>query len=107
NQLCADQSIDAVPQALRLAELAGVDSARVREALLGGFAESRILDLHGDRMVRRQFAPGGRAALQLKDVRLICELAESLGFKSPTLQNSLVQWERMVEDKELGELDHS
>ena len=75
NQLIVAQTIDAVAQALRLAELAGLDSARVREALLGGFAESRILHLHGDRMVRRDFAPGGRSALQLKDVRLICELA--------------------------------
>ena len=61
NQLIVAQTIDAVAQALRLAELAGLDSALVREALLGGFAESRILDLHGDRMVRRDFAPGGRS----------------------------------------------
>lgn len=107
NQLIVAQTIDAVAQALRLAELAGLDPALVRKALLGGFAESRILDLHGDRMVRRQFAPGGRAALQLKDVRLICQLAESLGFESTTLQNSLAQWERMVEDMGLGQLDHS
>jgi 2-hydroxy-3-oxopropionate reductase len=107
NQLIVAQTIDAVAQALRIAELAGLDPALVRKALLGGFAESRILDLHGDRMVRRQFAPGGRAALQLKDVRLICQLAESLGFESATLQNSLAQWERMVEEMKLGELDHS
>src|SRR5881394_1364399 len=87
NQLIVAQTIDAVAQALRLAELAGADSARVREALLGGFAESRILNLHGDRMVRRDFAPGGRSTLQLKDVRMICELAASVGFQSPTLDN--------------------
>ncbi|MCB1209676.1 MAG: NAD(P)-dependent oxidoreductase [Verrucomicrobiales bacterium] len=63
NRLIVAQTIDAVAQGLRLAELSGVDSALVREALLGGFAESRILDLHGDRMVRRDFAPGGRATL--------------------------------------------
>jgi 3-hydroxyisobutyrate dehydrogenase-like beta-hydroxyacid dehydrogenase len=107
NQLIVAQTIDAVAQALRLAELAGLDSALVRKALLGGFAESRILDLHGDRMVRRDFAPGGRATLQLKDVRLICELAESLGFKSPTLENSRAQWESFVHEKGLGDLDHS
>ena len=101
------QTIDAVAQALRLAELAGVDSGLVRKALLGGFAESRILDLHGDRMVRRDFAPGGRSVLQLKDVRLICDLAESVGFKSPTLQNSRAQWERFVHEEGFGELDHS
>ena len=107
NQLIVAQTIDAVAQALRLAELAGLDSARVREALLGGFAESRILDLHGARMVRRDFTPGGRAALQLKDVRLICELAESLSFASPTLANCRAQWERLVEGEGHGDLDHS
>jgi 2-hydroxy-3-oxopropionate reductase len=107
NQLIVAQTIDAVAQALRMAEMAGLDSALVRKALLGGFAESRILDLHGDRMVRRDFAPGGRATLQLKDVRLMCELADSLGFDSPTLLNSLAQWERFVHEKNLGDLDHS
>jgi len=107
NQLIVAQTIDAVAQALRLAELSGVDPALVREALLGGFAESRILNLHGDRMVRRDFTPGGRAALQLKDVRLICELADSLGFHSPTLENCRAQWERFVGEEGHGEKDHS
>ncbi len=107
NQLIVAQTIDAVAQALRLAELAGLDSARVREALLGGFAESRILQLHGDRMVRRDFAPGGRSALQLKDVRLICELAKSLGFKSSTLDNCRAQWEKFVHEEGHGDVDHS
>ena len=107
NQLIVAQTIDAVAQALRLAELSGVDPALVRQALMGGFAESRILDLHGDRMVRRDFAPGGRSTLQLKDIRLICELAESLGFESPTLRNSRSQWETFVHEKGFGDLDHS
>ena len=107
NQLIVAQTIDAVAQALRLAELSGVDSGLVRKALLGGFAESRILDLHGSRMVRRDFAPGGRATLQLKDVRLMSELAEAVGLDSPTLRNSLAQWECFVHEKGLGELDHS
>ncbi len=107
NQLIVAQTIDAVAQALRLAELSGVDAALVRKALLGGFAESRILDLHGDRMVRRDFAPGGRSTLQLKDVRLMCEQAEAVGLDSPTLRNSLAQWERFVHEKGFGELDHS
>ena len=107
NQLIVAQTIDAVAQALRLAELSGVDSALVRQALLGGFAESRILQLHGDRMVRRDFAPGGRATLQLKDVRLMSQLADSVGLDSPTLRNSLSQWEKFVHEKGLGDLDHS
>lgn len=107
NQLIVAQTIDAVAQALRLAELSGVDPALVRQALLGGFAESRILNLHGDRMVRRDFAPGGRATLQLKDVRLMCELADSVGLDSPTLRNSREQWEKFVHEKGYGDLDHS
>jgi len=107
NQLIVAQTIDAVAQALRMAELAGVDPARVRQALLGGFAESRILDLHGDRMVRRDFKPGGRAELQLKDVRLICELAESVGLQSATLENCRRQWEHFVNELGRGDLDHS
>ena len=107
NQLIVAQTIDAVAQALRMAELSGVDAALVRKALLGGFAESRILDLHGGRMVRRDFVPGGRATLQLKDVRLMCELADSVGLDSPTLRNSLAQWERFVHEEGFGDLDHS
>lgn len=107
NQLIVAQTIDAVAQALRLAELAGVDPALVREALRGGFAESRILELHGDRMVRRDFAPGGRSELQLKDVRLMSELAERVGLRSSTLANSRQLWERFVHEMGHGNLDHS
>lgn len=107
NQLIVAQTIDAVAQALRMAELAGVDSALVREALRGGFAESRILELHGDRMVRRDFAPGGRSELQLKDVRLMSALAERVGLHSSTLTNSLALWERFVHELGHGNLDHS
>lgn len=107
NQLIVAQTIDAVAQALRLAEVAGLDSGRVRDALRGGFAESRILELHGDRMVRRDFEPGGKSEFQLKDVRLLCELAETVGFESSTLSNSLDQWVRFVEELGHGELDHS
>ena len=107
NQLIVAQTIDAVAQALRLAELSGVDPAAAREAMLGGFADSRILDLHGDRMVRRDFVAGGRAALQLKDVRLIVEQAAAIGLVSPTLENSLQRWEALVETQGLGDLDHS
>jgi len=107
NQLIVAQTIDAVAQALRLAELSGVDSALVRKALLGGFAESRILDLHGERMVNRDFAPGGRSELQLKDVRLICELAESVGLDSTTLANCRELWENFVVRDGNGDLDHS
>ncbi|MCB1232735.1 MAG: NAD(P)-dependent oxidoreductase [Verrucomicrobiae bacterium] len=107
NQLIVAQTIDAVAQALVMAEKAGVDPARVREALRGGFAESRILELHGDRMVRRDFTPGGRSELQLKDVRLMSELVDDLGLDFPTLKNSLARWIEFVEEKGNADLDHS
>jgi len=107
NQLIVAQCIDAVAQAIRLAELSGVDPKLVREALLGGFAASRILDQHGDRMIRRDFQPGGRSELQLKDIRLICELAESVGFESATLEHCRSQWESFVHELGHGNLDHS
>lgn len=107
NQLIVAQTIDAVAQALRLAELSGVDPAAARQAMLGGFADSRILDLHGERMVKRNFVAGGRAEWQLKDVRLIAEQAEAVGLKSPTLDNSLEQWEELVVERGRGDLDHS
>lgn len=107
NQLIVAQTIDAVAQALRLVELSGVDAASARQAMLGGFADSRILDLHGDRIVRRDFVAGGRATLQLKDVRLICELAQAVGLDSPTLANSLQRWIELVEQCGQGDLDHS
>ena len=107
NQMIVAQTIDAVAQALAMAKAAGVDPALAREALRGGFADSRILELHGDRMVRRDFTPGGRAELQLKDVRLIQELIDNLHLDFPTQQNSLHRWETMVEERGLGGLDHS
>lgn len=107
NQLIVAQTIDAVAQALRMAELAGVDPAKVRDALRGGFAESRILELHGERMVNRDFAPGGRSELQLKDVRLMSDLAERVGLDSSTLRNSLSLWENFVHERGHGDLDHS
>lgn len=107
NQLIVAQTIDAVAQALRMAELAGVDSGLVREALRGGFAESRILELHGDRMVRRDFEPGGKSELQLKDVKLMAALAERVGLNSSTLENSKELWVRFVEELGHGGLDHS
>lgn len=107
NQLIVAQTIDAVALALRLAELSGVDPSMAREAMLGGFADSRILDLHGDRMVRRDFVAGGRAEWQLKDVRLIAEQAEAVGLHSPTIDNSLSRWEELVVGRAKGHLDHS
>jgi len=83
NQLVVAATIQAVGEALVLAAKAGVDPARVREALLGGFAASRVLELHGQRMLDANFRPGARAALHLKDARIIQGLAKSLGSPMP------------------------
>lgn len=106
NQVIVALTVDAVAEALALAEAAGVDPAKVRDAIRGGFAESRILELHGKRMVERDFTPGGRATGQLKDVREACQLMEELGLDLPTLKASLPLWERVV-DEGHGDLDHS
>jgi 2-hydroxy-3-oxopropionate reductase len=106
NQLVVAQTIDAVAQALRIVELSGIKISLAREAMLGGFAASRVLELHGSRMEKKDFAPGGRAQLQLKDIRLVCELATELGFHSSTLSNCLQLWEEMI-SRGWGEYDHS
>ena len=71
NQLVVAATIEAVAEALVLAERSGVDAAKVREALLGGFAGSKILEVHGQRMLDRAFEPGFRARLHRKDARIV------------------------------------
>ncbi len=73
NQLLVAQHMYATAEALLLAKAAGVDPGRVREALLGGFAASRVLDFHGQRMLERNFAPGFKAKLHKKDMRIALE----------------------------------
>ena len=76
-------TIGAVAEALLLCEKGGADPARVRQAIGGGFAESRILQLHGERMVQRDFAPRGSMAVQLKDMRNALETARAMDFDAP------------------------
>jgi 2-hydroxy-3-oxopropionate reductase len=83
NQIVVGQTIAGVGEALLLAEAAGVDGARVREALLGGFAGSRILEVHGRRMLEGDYAPGFKAALHQKDMRIVQEAAHALGLALP------------------------
>jgi len=73
----------AISEALLFASKAGADPAKVREALLGGFAQSRILDLHGKRMIERTFAPGFRIRHQQKDLNLALQGARVLGLSLP------------------------
>jgi 2-hydroxy-3-oxopropionate reductase len=83
NQLVAAQTIQAVSEALVLAAKAGVDAAKVRQALLGGFAQSRILEVHGQRMLDHTFIPGFRAALHLKDLEITLATGREYGVPLP------------------------
>jgi 2-hydroxy-3-oxopropionate reductase len=83
NQVIVAATIEAVGEALLLASKAGVDASRVREALMGGFASSRILEVHGERMTKRTFDPGFRIELHQKDLNLALSTAQALGVSLP------------------------
>ena len=83
NQIIVALNIEAVAEALLFAAKAGADPARVRQALMGGFAASRILEVHGERMVKRTFDPGFRIALHQKDLNLALSSARALGVSLP------------------------
>lgn len=95
-----------VPEGLALATAAGVDPRAVREALLGGFAASRILEVHGRRMLDRDFVPGFRACLHLKDARIVEALAAELGVEAPAAALARERLQSLVETGG-GELDHA
>ena len=106
NQLVVAATIEAVAEALVLAERAGVDPAKVRAALLGGFAGSKILEVHGQRMLERAFDAGFRARLHRKDARIVLEAAREAGSPVPAFEVVAAQLDRLVESGG-GELDHS
>jgi len=83
NQIIVGLNIAAVAEALVFAAKAGADPARVRQALMGGFAGSRVLEVHGERMIQRSFAPGFRIALHQKDLNLALQGARTLGVALP------------------------
>jgi len=83
NQIIVALNIQAVSEALLFASRAGADPAKVREALMGGFASSRILEVHGERMVKRTFNPGFRIELHQKDLNLALQGAKALGISLP------------------------
>lgn len=106
NQLVVASTIQAVAEALVLAERAGVDPGRVREALLGGFAGSKILEVQGQRMLDRTFSPGFRARLHLKDAGIVLALAGQVGSQLPAFAVVARALRRLVEEGG-GEFDHS
>lgn len=83
NQVIVALNIEAVGEALLLASKAGVDPSKVRQALMGGFASSKILEIHGERMIERTFKPGFRIELHQKDLNLALNTARSLGVSLP------------------------
>lgn len=83
NQVIVALNIEAVSEALVFASKAGADPAKVREALMGGFASSKILEIHGERMVKRTFNPGFRIELHQKDLNLALQSAKALGVSLP------------------------
>jgi 2-hydroxy-3-oxopropionate reductase len=107
NQLVVAATIEAVAEALVLAERSGVDAAKVREALLGGFAGSKILEVHGRRMLDRAFEPGFRARLHRKDARIVLEAAAAADAPIPAFRVVAAQLDRLVDDADRGDLDHS
>lgn len=106
NQMIVALTIGAVAEAMALAEKAGVAPAVLQQALKGGFADSRILEVHGARMVAESFAPGGRARIQRKDVQLALDLGEAVGMELPSSARSIELWDRMIA-RGWGDLDHS
>ena len=84
NQIITGVGVASVAEALNFAAKSGVDGAKVREALLGGFAYSRILENHGQRMLERNFKPGFKAWMHQKDVRIVMDEAHRLGLALPT-----------------------
>ena len=83
NQIVVALTIEAIGEALLFASKAGADPKKVREALLGGFAQSRILEVHGERMIGRSFDPGFRIRLHQKDLNLALQAARNLGLSLP------------------------
>ena len=107
NQGIVATTIGIVAEAMLLMRSAGADMNRLREALRGGFADSVILQQHGKRMADGDFAPGGRSALQLKDLDNLLDEAASLGLTLPLSELQRTRYRRFVEDLDGGDLDHA
>jgi 2-hydroxy-3-oxopropionate reductase len=106
NQIIVALNIAAVSEALLFASKAGADPAKVRQALMGGFAASRILEVHGERMIKRTFAPGFRIKLHQKDLGLALQGARELGLALPQTAGA-AQLMQVCAANGMAELDHS
>jgi 2-hydroxy-3-oxopropionate reductase len=106
NQIIVALNIAAVGEALVFASKAGADPAKVRQALMGGFAASRILEVHGERMIKRSFNPGFRIALHQKDLNLALQGAKALGVALPQTAGA-AQLMQVCAANGLDQQDHS
>jgi 2-hydroxy-3-oxopropionate reductase len=106
NQIIVALNIQAVSEALTFARKAGADPARVREALMGGFASSRILEVHAERMINRTFNPGFRIRLHQKDLNLALTAAKDMGMALPNTAIAQQMFSAVTAHGG-GELDHS
>ena len=106
NQIIVALNIAAVGEALVFASKAGADPAKVRQALMGGFAASRILEVHGERMIKRTFNPGFRIGLHQKDLSLAMAGARALGVALPQTAGA-AQLMQVCAANGMAELDHS
>ena len=106
NQIIVALNIAAVGEALLFASKAGADPAKVRQALMGGFASSRILEVHGERMIKRTFAPGFRIGLHQKDLNLALAGAKALGVALPQTAGA-AQLMQACAANGMQDLDHS
>ncbi len=106
NQLIVGLTIQAVAEATALAETCGLDLALLRAALAGGFADSKVLQIHGARMAARRYIPGGKVTTQLKDLRMAAAMAAVAGIELPHLNDTISRYETLVA-RGYGDLDHS
>lgn len=106
NQVIVGLTIEAVAEALVLAEKSGLDPGLVQQALRGGFADSRVLQIHGTRMINRKYEPGGKVSTQLKDLQMALRLAEAARLSLPHLESAAARYQTLVK-KGRAELDHS
>ena len=106
NQIIVALTIEAVGEALLFASKAGADPAKVRQALMGGFAASRILEVHGERMVKRTFDPGFRIELHQKDLNLALSSGQEMGVSLPNTATARELFNACVANGH-GKLDHS
>lgn len=106
NQVMVGLAIEAVAEALTLAKKSGVDVGKVRQALLGGFAASKVLDVHGQRVIDRNFKPGFRMKLHRKDMAIALQTAKEQGVSMPAAAIVAAQMDKAILAQG-GDVDHS